>query len=140
MESSRIVAARSAQVQVSKHHCYRTMYNYVHSATAHKPAEHLDREIWYSPGHPNVADLPLVPSEDLRRGWARAAALIAMTIALASASNVGRQITLSGIAVVRISGATLSLRRSSVVSSCNSELFQALAARLIRDSSKPGGT
>ena len=49
------------------------MYNYVHEATAHKPAGQLDTEIWYSVGHPAAADLPPIPADHLRHCWTRRA-------------------------------------------------------------------
>lgn len=56
-------------MHVAKHQCYRTMYDYVHVATARKPAAELDAAVWYSPGHPARDELPPVPQEHLRGLW-----------------------------------------------------------------------
>ena len=66
--------SRIPQVHVAKHQCYRTMYDYVHVATARKAAAELDADVWYSPDHPARDELPPVPQEHLRGLWSARAA------------------------------------------------------------------
>jgi len=53
---------------MSKHQCYRTMWDYISEHTTKKPASEIDRSPWTSPGHPPIDTLPL-PSAQLQRAW-----------------------------------------------------------------------
>ena len=59
---------RPPQVHLSKHQCYRTMYDYLSVATSKKPVSELDSAAWTSPAHPPLSELPL-PPEHLQRAW-----------------------------------------------------------------------
>ena len=60
---------RPCQVHISKHQCYRTMWDYVSTPTTKKPAEELDTAAWTSPNHPAPEDLPM-PDVGLQQAWA----------------------------------------------------------------------
>ena len=49
---------KGIKVHLSKHTCYRTMYEYVTCPSEKKPQSQLDTEPWISPGHPAPEDLP----------------------------------------------------------------------------------
>ena len=59
---------RPPQVHLSKHQCYRTMYDYLSVATSKKPVSELDSTAWTSPAHPPLSELPL-PPEHLQPAW-----------------------------------------------------------------------
>ena len=61
-------SGKSAQVHISNHQCYRTMYDYLRAATQKKPQMALDQDPWISPNHPSVDDLP-APPERLVAAW-----------------------------------------------------------------------
>jgi len=56
------------KVHVSKHSCYRTMYDYITTATTKKPESEIDKDFYISPGHPPVEQLPL-PERSLMAAW-----------------------------------------------------------------------
>jgi hypothetical protein len=63
------------KVHISKHQCYRTMYDYLTQATPRKPQEELDSQAWFTPNHPAAADLPEPPPHLLAAWRARTAAV-----------------------------------------------------------------
>ena len=49
---------KGIKVHISKHPCYKTMFDYISKATAKKPASEIDGDAWSSPGHPPEHELP----------------------------------------------------------------------------------
>ena len=55
-------------MHISKHSCYRTMFDYISVATQKKPAGELDNNAWTSPNHPALNQLPAPPA-NLQTMW-----------------------------------------------------------------------
>ena len=49
-------------MHISKHSCYRTMFDYISVATQKKPAGELDNNAWTSPNHLALNQLPAPPA------------------------------------------------------------------------------
>ena len=62
------LALSITQVNVSKHHCYATMNDYLTKETLKKPVAELDSQIWKSEGHPAPQDIPQ-PLAHLQHAW-----------------------------------------------------------------------
>lgn len=60
---------KGIKVHISKHPCYRTMFDYISTPSAKKPQGEIDADAWTSPGHPPAEELPR-PDPKLTAMWA----------------------------------------------------------------------
>ena len=68
----RLRSEQRINVHISKHQCYRTMFDYLTQPTERKPFAELDNQLWRTPGHPEPENIPLPPPHLVAAWRARA--------------------------------------------------------------------